>query len=181
MGMRIWQLTPGVYAAAHGEITKGEGRGNLRYNWCDPENFTFRRRLDTYYVNVPPRKPYCIDLRLLQPVEVPATAPDAAIADRDLASPEPGTITAIVHNVGNEPMNKVLVALDAQDAAGQWKRVAEQHTGELAAPGFDPVTEKLTFKQVPPAKAYRVVLDPENQLDELYEGNNVAILKVARQ
>jgi len=179
MGLRIWRLTPGVYAAVHGEIMPGEGGGNMRYGWSDPDRFTFRRRLDTYYVNVPPHKPYCIDLRLVQPIEVSATAPDAAIADRDVAMPFPGTLTAIVHSVGSEPMNSMLVTLEAKDDAGSWKRVAEQQTGELAAPDFDPITQTMTFENVPAATAYRVVLDPDHELDELYEGNNVGLLTAA--
>jgi hypothetical protein len=181
MGLRIWRLTPGVYTAVHGEIMPGEGRGNLRYGWSDPSDFIFRRRLDTCYVTVPPRKPYCIDLRLVRPIDVPAMAADAAIADRDVAMQSPGTLTAVVHNVGNETMNDVSVVLETSDDSRLWKRVAEQRTETLPAPGFDPVTRKLLFKNVPAAKAYRVTLDPDNKLDELYEGNNVGTLTVAGQ
>jgi hypothetical protein len=154
---------------------KGEST-NKRYHWTDREEFTYRRRLDTYYVNVPPGKPYAIDLRLIQPMDVPATAPDAGIANRDLATIEPGTITAVVHSLGSEPLGKCKVVLQAQSDNGEWKQVAEQNTSKLAAPDLDPVTAKLTFKKVPPAKAYRVLLDPDNKIDELYEGNNTATL-----
>lgn len=178
MGLRIWRLTPGVYAASHGEIMKGEST-NLRYGWSDPEEFTYRRRLDTYYVNVPPRKAYAIDLRLVRPIDVPATAPDAALAGRDLAMPSPGTLTAVIHSIGSDRIPALVAALETQDEASSWKRIARQSIGEMPAPGFDPVTETVTFTDVPPAKTYRVVLDPDGQLDELYEGNNIAVLSVA--
>jgi hypothetical protein len=177
MGMRIWRLTPGTYVASHGEIMKGEST-NLRYGWRPEEAFTYRRRLDTYHVEVPPRKAYCVDLRLLRPIEVPETAPDLAIADRDVVSAGPGMIQATVHSVGSGSASNVLVALEAGDGSGQWKRVAERRTGDLPTPGLDPVTETLTFSDVKPAKAYRVVLDPDQRVDELYEGNNIGTLVV---
>ncbi len=180
VGMRIWRLTPGVYAASHGEILPGE-RTNKRYRWGPPERFTYRRRLDTYEVRVPPRKAYAVDLRLLEPVAVPATAPDLAIADRDLAMTGPGTLTATVHSMGSEAVDNVAVALEAGSADGGWKRVALRRTGRLDAPEFDPVTQTLTFEHVPPAKAYRVVLDPDGRVDELYEGNNIATLLTANR
>lgn len=179
VGLCIWRLTPGVYAASHGEIMPGEGRGNLRYGWSEPEEFTYRRRLDTYFVEIPPRKAYCIDLRLLRPIEVSPTAPDAAIADRDLAMAAANTLTAVVHSVGSEPISELVVVLEAGDESGGWKRVAEQRISGLAAPDFDPVTAKLSFEKVPAARSYRVVLDPENTLDELFERNNTAVLNPA--
>lgn len=180
MGLRIWRLTPGVYAASHGEIMSGEST-NLRYRWSDPEDFTFRRRLDTYYVNVPPRKAYAIDLRLLKPIEVSPTAPDAAVADRDVTMTAPDTLAVVVHNVGSEPIGTVAVALEVQDDASRWKRIAKQQTGGLPTPGFDPVKETLIFKKVPAARAYRVVLDPDQQIDELYEANNIGTLVPANK
>ncbi|MBI4580930.1 MAG: hypothetical protein HY718_14580, partial [Planctomycetes bacterium] len=178
MGMRIWRLRPGVYWASHGKILPGEST-NLRYAWNEGEEFTFRRRLDTYDVDVPPREAWAIDLRLVRSVDVPATAPDAAIADRDLAMPTMGTLTSTVHNVGSEAMREVLAVLETDNGDGHWSRVAEQRTGTLPAPGLDPVTQTLTFRDVPAARLYRVRLDPDRQLDELYEGNNQAELRVA--
>ncbi len=102
VGMRIWRLTPGRYAATHGEILPGETT-NRRYGWCDPESFTYRRPLDTYRVNIPPRRPYCVDLRLVEPVDVPATAPDPAItatssSPRRRGSRPPCTTSAAVRS-----------------------------------------------------------------------------------
>jgi hypothetical protein len=71
----------------------------------------------------------------------------------------------------------VLVALEAQDGDGDWEQIATQRTGTLITPGFDPVTEVLIFNDVPSAAAYRVRVDPENRIEELYEGNNAGILK----
>ena len=53
-----------------------------------------------------------------------------------------------------------------------------KRTGTLIAPGFDPVTEILVFNDAPTAAAYRVIVDPENRIDELYEGNNAGILNL---
>jgi hypothetical protein len=176
MGMRIWQLTPGVYQATQGEIMPGE-TVNLRYGWSEPTKFTYRRRLDTYYVDVPPRKPFAIDLRLLGRLEVSEAAPDAAIADRDVSLGAPDVLLAMVHNVGTADLNGLTVALEARGDDG-WKRVEEKQTGQLAAPGLDPVVRKIAFTGFPRASAYRVVLDPANKLDELYEGNNTATLTI---
>lgn len=180
MGLRLWRLTPGRYAAAHGEIMKGETT-NLRYGWGPVEEFLYRRRLDTYYVEVPPRKAYCIDLRLTEPIDVPEAAPDAAIAGRDVVRQDGGRIEVTVHSVGSEPVRELVVALEAADGDGRWKAVARQQIGNLPAPELDPVTRTVTFEEVPPAKAYRVVLDPDGQLDELYEDNNVATLAPSPQ
>lgn len=179
LGMRLWRLIPGLYLATHGEILPGEST-NLRYRWSDPEDFTYRRRLDTYRVDVPPRKPYVVDLRLVRCIEVPSTAPDPAIADRDVVLAEPGTLQVTVHNLGSRPADQVVVALEAQDECGEWKRVSELRTGHLAAPELDPVTETLRFERVPAAGTYRVILDPGQRIDELYEGNNVGTGRAAQ-
>jgi hypothetical protein len=175
MGMRLWRLTPGRYAAAHGGIMKGEST-NLRYRWSPTEEFTYRRRLDTYYVEVPPRKPYCIDLRLIEPIAVPQTAPDPAIAARDVILDSDGRVKVTAHNVGSEPINGLAVALDAGDGKDHWQRVAVQPIANMPAPELDPVTQTVSFDEVPTAKAYRVILDPDQQIEELYEGNNIAIV-----
>ncbi len=177
VGMRIWRLTPGVYQATQGEILPGESV-NRRYGWSEPTRFTYRRRLDTYYVDVPPRKPFAIDLRRLNPLDVPQTAPDAAIADRDVSLGAPDVLLATMHSIGSEPLPGLTVALEARQPDGTWKRVAERKTGQLPAPELDPAVRKFEFVGFPKAPAYRVVLDADQKVDELYEGNNTATLQV---
>lgn len=180
MGLRLWQLTPGRYWATQGEILPGEST-NLRYRWDEPVEFTYRRRLDTYWLSVPPRRKCAIDLRLAKPLAVPAQAPDAGIADRDLVLTTPRTLRATVHSLGSEPLNAILVALEARHPQGRWERVATRHTNPLPAPAFEAVTQTLEFRDLPPAGAYRVVLDPDNQVDELFEGNNLGTLSASSQ
>lgn len=179
VGLRCWRLTPGVYTAMQGELLPGE-QNNHRYGWGDPKPFTYRRTLDTYYVDVPAKIPFVVDLRLEQALNVPALAPDPAISDRDLALSPAGVLSATVHNIGSATMEKVVAVLEGQAEDETWQPIAQMETGVLGAPGFEPVTDVVTFEQVPPANAYRVVLDPENKVDELFEHNNVGTLTVEK-
>lgn len=173
VGARIWwRLVPGIYWASHGAILPGE-QGNLRYGWSEPESFTYRRPLDTYFFDVPPRTAYAVDLRLAHPLDLPETSPDLAVATRDIVVNGGGVVRVTVHNLGNAPVERTVVALAAKKDE-QWQEPVRQQTGPLVAAAFDPVTRTLAFPAVPGATAYRVVMDPDNALDELYEGNNTA-------
>ena len=180
MGMRLWRLTPGVYETRCGAILPGEST-NLRYEWTPGEPFTYRRRADSYRISVPPHVAYAIDLRLTEPIEVPSTAPDLAIADRDVKLETAGTIQAVVHNVGNAEAHNVKVQLEWRDTpAGRWQVAETQTIDRMALPELEPVTQTIEFTKVASGSAYRVVLDPDQKLDELFEGNNVGTLHAGR-
>lgn len=180
MGLRLWRLDPGVYELRVGEILPGEDV-NQRYAWTahEPELVTVRRRADTVYVDLPPGKPWAIDLRQREALDVPAEAPDVALTSRDLTlTAKDGRLdlSAVVHNIGLKTATNVVVALQVPDGDA-FRNEAVTRIRRLESPDdLMPRTHTVNFEDVPEATAYRVVLDPDDDIDELYEGNNTATL-----
>jgi hypothetical protein len=172
-GLRLWKLAPGLYEAVHGEILPGEGP-NHRYGWSEPEPFTFRRKLDTYRVEVPPRVPYAVDLRLVERVEMPGTAPDPAIGPGDVQRTGDGTIRVTVHNLGSAACSEgVDVMLVPGTEPGGVPEVRAR-TGLLPAPKLESIAEVVSLDDPAPGQSLRIVLDPDDEIAELYEGNNAS-------
>jgi len=148
----------------------GERADQNRYSWDGQTNFKLLHRADTIYVTVPPHKEWVVDLRLGEPIKVPATAPDLAIGKNDVVSSKDG-MKVTVHNVGNADAKPFAVALQ-QKINGAWKTVSEQTVSSLSMPkNFVPSTKTVAFKTT--AKSgYRIAIDSSDKQYELCETNN---------
>lgn len=180
MGLRLWRLDPGVYDVLTGEILEPDVGHVRRYHWnVEPRQFRYLRRGDTLYVDVPSGKPTAVDVRMREALEVPALAPDLALAERDLYFERKGDRTdlrAVVHNVGSAPARDIEVALSVASGPGVVTIVGARTISVLESPDdLHPRTADVVFEDIPPGTAYRVAVDPDNEIDELYKGNNAAV------
>jgi len=98
---------------------------------------------------------------------------DLAIAAREV-SLNGSILKGIVHNIGSTDAEEVLVAVVDTNGA----TLIRKSLGKLAAP-VDLVAKRKTFElRLPRAreKGWRLVLDPEGKVPEIYEGNNWVVL-----
>ena len=98
---------------------------------------------------------------------------DLAIAAREVAV-DGNTVTGTVHNIGSADAPDVVVAV--LDASGN--PVARTSVGALAAP-LDLMQRRAAFALTLPGKpgpGWRLMLDPERRIPEIYEGNNEVAL-----
>lgn len=180
MGMRVWRLQPGNYVVTQGEILHGERPFQHRYGWAPPWPVTVAHRGDVIWVDVPAGVAYAVDIRLREPRPTPATAPDLAIAPRDIsierADAKRSNVLVMVHNIGNDTAREFRVALEVRDDEAGWKQINSKGLARLDAPtDLDPkrVLVKLAGSNADLAKGWRVVVDSEAAVRELYEGNNI--------
>lgn len=81
-----------------------------------------------------------------------------------------------VYNLGSAAVDDIVIAVIAKDS----RTIARKALGALAAP-VDLVPKCIHFTLPlpdPPAKDWRLVVDPDNKVPEIYEGNNEVRLVV---
>lgn len=173
VGLKLWQLLPGVYVLNQGEMIKGEQSFQHRYTWIDPRSVKVEHRAQTVYVDVPPTKVWVVDFRLDTPISVPKTAPDLALGAGDVKRIADG-LQVTVHNIGNAKSAPVDVTLQVEKA-GKWTTVSRARVPAIPAPAkLSPSTAfvKLVASAASLAGKYRVAIDPEDKLYEICETNN---------
>jgi hypothetical protein len=175
VGLKLWQLVPGEYILNRGKIEPGEREFQKRYGWGEPERVTVLRKGDVVPVTVPPQVEYCIDLRLDRELPVPEKAADLAIHRRDVTMTE-GGVETVITNLGSAAAKHFSVRLERKDR-DLWMTVDSKRIERLSQPvGFKLFKETVNF-EIPGAvrdAPLRIVLDPEDELFELCETNNVA-------
>lgn len=174
MRLKFWQLLPGAYVVNQGELLSGEREFQHRYGWVLPSTTAaITHRADGVSVTVPPGKVWVVDLRLDQKVDVPKTAPDLAIAPRDLKVTDRG-LEVTVHNIGNADSRPTTMSIDGLDA-------------EVTVPGI-PAPRNFTASSVKvtvplesdSTPTLRVTLDPADEQYEICETNNTAAVSSAK-
>ena len=158
--MRLWQIQPGRYTLQRGP---------------DAQDVALERG-DPVQVTLPPRVTYVVDLKALDAKPAPRSPrPDLAVAAAEVKKDlNAGHAIVLVHNVGLAPARDVLVRLvDSKTGAA----MDEQTIPRLDAPlDLNPRLARLQFPNVDtaPHGRLRVVVDPENAIDEADERNNTA-------
>lgn len=164
--MRIWALEHGRYRFTVGLDRNGDFRadgtsttGELELAKADAVPITLAA----------PRQVTLIEATQLQRLDPIEARADLAIAAREVTV-KGNRVSGMVHNIGAADADDVVVAV--VDASG--KARVRQSLGPLRAP-VDLVPSKKPFTlQLPqkPQKGWRLMLDPEGRISEIYEGNN---------
>ncbi len=124
-------------------------------------------RFDTVNLPIPPRKSLVIKVEQIKSGQRPSNLADLAI-DHGNAVMKGTEVTTIVHNIGNERAENIVVRLlDGE------RIVREKTIEDLDAP-IDFVAKKVqvTFSDVPKSKYLKVIVDPENNIREILKDNN---------
>jgi hypothetical protein len=146
---RIWRLEPGEYEMTFD--SRKETRAIVRG--------------DEIELTLAPKVEHVLELKQMSKSPPLYDRPDLALSPREITMKQ-GKVTGIVHNIGSAAVDDVVVAL--LDTGG--KELARKHLGRLEAP-LDLVPKSIAFDFGNVAGAC-VVVDPDNSIPEIFEGNN---------
>lgn len=127
-------------------------------------------------LTIPARQEYHLEMKLQGPGEDYNNRPDLAIGTEDISlSKNRRSLQVKLHNLGAKaaPATQVILL----DSAGN--RVAEATSEEMVSPqDLTPSTQVVTLTLPKKMKldGYRIVIDPDHLLDEIYEQNNEVTL-----
>lgn len=127
-------------------------------------------RMTAVPLTLPPQAVVVLELTQIEALDDIRLRPDLALCARELRR-EGGTLAGIVHNIGGGDAPGFAVAL--LDAEGE--TLAAQKVGPLPAPvDLEPKRVSFRFEDAPPNA--RVVVDPADEVAELFEENNAAFV-----
>lgn len=167
--MRLWALEHGVY-----QLTAGpDSDGDHRIDRVESSESIELAKADTIELIIVPKVVTVIEIKQVNRLDRIFARPDLAVAARQVQV-ETNTVTGVVHNIGSADVSDVVVAV--VDSTG--RKVACKSLGKLPAP-VDLVPKCIPFNlQLPdePRSGCKLVLDPEQRVPEIYEGNNTVAL-----
>jgi len=166
---RLWRIRDGRYEVRVGVDRDDDGL-------IDAAKALLRReearlgRFSTLEFEVPPQENIAVSIDLIEAEERPSALPDLAIHPVKDIRQENGRWKVRVHNIGDAPATNF--SIEVLDAAG--RVIGRQVVPNLAAPlDFVPKTVDITF-DLSGSDWQRIVVDRENKIREIYEGNNEA-------
>lgn len=169
--MRLWALAHGQY-----HLTAGpDADGDFQADKIEIDKSVELARADALPLTISPKTVTVVTLdqqRALGPIFARA---DLAITRREVTLRD-GVLSGTAHNLGSADVDDVVLAVVARDG----RTIARRSLGSLAAP-VDLVPKRLRFTlPLPesPVAGWRLVLDPDNKVPEIYEGNNEVKLVV---
>jgi hypothetical protein len=183
LGMRVWRLRPGRYRVIAGDVTPGERPGHLRCAWDHAGAVDVLHRAERIEIDAPSRRDRIVEVRLVEPRELPARLPDLAIHERDLKLDKAKREVRVrVHNLGSAPAAISTLSVRTTLASG-----AVHSGGVLFDQEIVPPSRKLQpgvfetaipLQTVETVRSIRVELDPDDSILEINEENNRAVLTV---
>lgn len=186
-GIRFWDLDRGEYEFRYGPDIDDDGRVD---GVPAVIPFTASKRGDGVTFILEPGKPLAVEVAQvssLPPVDGPLS--DIAFTIRDVAfarnDPTPGhgvALSVMVHNIGGRDTGPFTVTL-SEIVNGNRRVIDTVIFPGLDAPlDFKPRTEPVALAGFVSANADAIVIsaDPENRVDEIYEGNNEVVVKMRK-
>ncbi len=184
VGMRLWFLAPGAsYLLTQGPDRDSDDEPD---SVTIEETFTLERRGDISYLELPAGELQVVRVRRTGDTAPAPPASDVGISSDDITlaasaeGSETGHLTVTVHNIGNEAVENLRVTIyDGTPAEG--KKIAEEVIPRLPAPtDLTPKTASVVVRWDPRGEKHlvSVVVDPDNELAEITETNNVAVRPV---
>lgn len=169
--VRLWTLDHGRYRLTLGPDNSGDENAD---EIAREETLTIARATPVA-LTLPPQTVMVLELEQLEGLEDIRARPDLAISSRTLTVAD-GVLTGTVHNIGGGDAPQFTVVLLAADGVERGR----QTLGPLAAP-VDLEPKRVEFRfDVGEAdvRDWRVIVDPENEIAEIFEGNNEAVYGV---
>jgi hypothetical protein len=166
---RLWALEHGVY-----QLTTGpDSDGDHRMDSVEQSETLELTKADKIDLTLAPRAITVIEIKQTARLEAIFGRADLTIASREV-NVKANTITGIAHNIGSADVPDAVVAVI--DPAG--RKLATKSLGRLAAP-LDLVPKKMPFAlelREAPGPGCKLVMDPDRQVPEIYEGNNSVLI-----
>lgn len=163
--IRLWRLDHGRYRVRVGPDANDDGVMDT----AATDRTAELQRYSAIPVTLPPKQVTIVQAEQIERLDDIRTRADLALSKREVTL-NGRQLTAVAHNIGILPVADVQAAV--LDADG--KTVARQSLGELAAPlDLIPRTKSFTITlPSAPGRGWQLVLDPDNAVPEIYEGNN---------
>jgi hypothetical protein len=169
--MRLWALAHGAYRLTVGPDTDGDFKADK----IETDKFIELARADAIPLTIQPGMVTVVTLEQQRELDPIVARADLAITRREVSLRD-GVVSGTVHNLGSAAVDDVVIAVAAEDG----RIIVRKSLGALAAP-VDLVPKRIQFTlplPEPPARGWRLVVDPDNKVPEIYEGNNEAPLVV---
>jgi hypothetical protein len=182
VGLRPWMLSPGRYELAIGEPVEDPRGGPERFAWREVREVEHRHRGAAVPLGLASGRPFVVDLRLKKRIRRPAVLPDPAVAARDVRRVGE-ELRVRVHNLGGAEAGPFRIRLEARPAGtpdGAWELLEALRLDGLGAiRDFAPVVRTVTFScpGADGSRMLRVVLDPEDAVEEICEANNRVVIR----
>lgn len=163
--MRLWALAHGLYRLAIGP----DANGDFRADRIETDKTIELARAGSIPLTIPPGVVTVVTLEQQREFDSILARADLAIASREVEL-RGGVLSGTVHNLGSANVDDVVLAVVTEDG----RTVARKSLGPLGAP-VDLVPKRMPFTlplPEPPAAGGRLLLDPDNRVPEIYEGNN---------
>jgi len=166
---RLFRLDSGLY-----RITlRADKNGDSEYETVLKEYKKYIRRFDRLNVTVPPKIPVILEIVQLKSNPEPSELPDLATSYYNIKW-ENGSLVATVFNIGTGSSGPFSVKLfNSQNALIESVRI-ESLDG---ASDFEPKSVDVAFHGVSGNDNYRIVLDYEEKIREIFEENNIVEIK----
>lgn len=167
--MRVWALEHGQYRLAVGP----DGNGDNKMDQIERTATVELAKAGAVEIILPPKAVTVVEIRQVKRLDPIFARADLAIAAREVEI-QGNTLSGTAHNIGSADVANVTVGVIAPGG----RIVASESLGRLAAP-LDLFPERTSFRlQLPEklGKGWRLVLDHERRVPEIYEGNNEVAL-----
>jgi len=170
VAMRLWRIGSGLYELRVGPDADDDGL-------IDPDQPLQRKerleldRFSSVCLRIPPRRNVGVEVLRIKPLSRADSLADLAVNPQRDVFREGDVLRVRVHNIGDAAAKNIRVNI--LDAAG--KTLDTKMIGGLLSPlDFVPKTADVEFLVRDDAWD-RIVIDPENRIDEILEDNNIVV------
>ncbi len=181
-GAQVFELEPGAYLMTLGVDTNGDDQADRPIR----EEIIKIERGTEIALPLEPAIEYVVELKQLTKGPQWTSRADLAVCDRDIysvpAAPVAGTETTLkirLHNIGTEDAAQVSVWAEELPAG---KLIGQRTVARVPAPrNMEPSQVMVTMPWTvgAEAKGVRVVVDADDVIEEIHEGNNQAEIVLA--
>ena len=167
--MKVWALEHGNYHIKTGIDTDGDFSADKPSGSSERELM----KADALDLELSPKVVTVIEIEQVEKLDSIFTRADLAVAARETEL-DGSNISGVVHNIGSGDVGE----FDAAIIDAQGRVVTSKSFGELKAP-LDLIERRLPFTIELPrnaGKGWKLAIDPDNTVAEIYEGNNSVAL-----
>ncbi len=168
--MRLWRILKGEYLLKVGRDLNDDGE-------IDSEKYILQEkriklhRFSSLKLVIPSKENIAVQLMLVKKMNRPATLPDLAIHPVRDVKREGDKLIVTVHNIGDGYAKNIQIEVIDRDGKVMVKSVIP----EIEAPvNLVPVTETIEF-DLAGKEWYKIVIDRNEKIEEIYEENNEVI------
>ncbi|MFC1694083.1 LamG-like jellyroll fold domain-containing protein [Candidatus Latescibacterota bacterium] len=164
---RLFRLDAGIYNVTLRADSDSDG------NYENPvsENEQILNRFGRLELTVPPKVPVVLEITRIKADQFHGDLPDLATSNYYIKK-QGNTLVVTVHNIGCAPSGAFTVSV--LDSRG--KELAVQRVDSLSGAGdYVPKKVDVTFAGLPVQPLYRIQIDSEDRVREIFEENNTVV------